>query len=56
MLDHLAPAGTLTEAFTWTTAGLTAGMAVGAAVAGTIAELSPPAAFAMLGGGGVLAA
>ena len=24
MLDHLAPAGTLTEAFTWTTAGLTA--------------------------------
>ena len=57
MLDHLAPAGTLTEAFTWTTAGLTAGIAVGAALAGVLAEqASPSAAFAALGGGGVLAA
>ncbi len=57
MLDHLAPAGTLTEAFTWTTAGLTGGMAIGAAVAGVVAEhVSPSTAFAMLGGGGVLAA
>ena len=57
MLDHLAPEGTLTEAFTWTTAGLTAGMATGAALAGVLAEhASPSAAFAALGGGGVLAA
>jgi hypothetical protein len=57
MLDHLAPAGTLAEAFTWTTTGLTAGMAVGAALAGVLAEhASPSAAFAVLGGGGVLAA
>ena len=57
MLDHLAPDGTLTEAFTWTTAGLTGGMAIGAAVAGVVAEqVSPSAAFALLGGGGVLAA
>ena len=57
MLDYLAPEGTLTEAFTWTTAGLTAGMAVGAAVAGVIVEqASPSMAFAALGGGGVLAA
>src|SRR5215217_7566656 len=57
MLDHLAPAGTLAEAFTWTTTGLTAGMAIGAALAGVLAEhASPSAAFAVLGGGGVLAA
>ena len=57
MLDYLAPAGTLTEAFTWTTAGLTAGMAVGAALAGVLVEqASPSVAFAALGGGGVLAA
>jgi hypothetical protein len=57
MLDGLAPAGTLTEAFTWTTAGMTAGVAAGAAVAGAIVDSSTPSlAFALLGGGGVLAA
>jgi MFS family permease len=57
MLDYLAPLGTLAEAFTWTTTGLTAGMALGAALAGVLVEqASPSAAFAMLGGGGVLAA
>ena len=57
MLDALAPAGTLTEAFTWTTAGLTSGIAAGAALAGAIVESSSPSlAFALLGGGGVLAA
>jgi MFS family permease len=57
MLDRLAPAGTLTEAFTWTTAGMTAGVAAGAAVAGAIVESATPSlAFALLGGGGVLAA
>ena len=57
MLDHLAPAGTLTEAFTWTTAGLTAGIALGSTLAGAIVEAaSPAAAMAALGGGGLLAA
>jgi len=57
MLDVLAPAGTLTEAFTWTTAGTTAGVALGAAVAGAIVESADPSlAFALLGGGGVVAA
>ena len=57
MLDHLAPEGTLTEAFTWTTAGMTAGVATGAAVAGAIVEAaSPSLAFAVLGGGGLAAA
>ena len=57
MLDHLAPAGTLAEAFTWTTTGLTAGIASGAAVAGVLVEsASPSTAIAVLGGGGILAA
>ena len=47
MLDHLAPAGTLAEAFTWTTTGLTAGIASGAALAGVLVEsASPSTAFA----------
>ena len=57
MLDHLAPAGTLAEAFTWTTTGLTAGIASGAALAGILVEsASPSTAIAVLGGGGILAA
>ena len=57
MLDHLAPAGTLAEAFTWTTTGLTAGIASGAALAGVLVEsASPSTAIAVLGGGGILAA
>jgi predicted MFS family arabinose efflux permease len=57
MLDYLAPLGTLAEAFTWTTTGLTAGMAVGAALGGVLTEqASPSVAFAVLGGGGALAA
>jgi hypothetical protein len=57
MLDVLAPSGTLTEAFTWTTAGMTAGVAVGAGLAGAIVESATPSlAFGLLGGGGVLAA
>jgi hypothetical protein len=57
MLDGLAPAGTITEAFTWTTTGMVAGAAAGSALAGTIVEASSPGvAMALLGGGGVLAA
>jgi predicted MFS family arabinose efflux permease len=57
MLDQLAPEGTLAEAFTWTTTGLTAGMALGAALAGVLADhASPEVALAVLGAGGLLAA
>jgi MFS family permease len=57
MLDHLAPRGTLTEAFTWLSTGLTAGLAVGSAAGGAIAEAaSPGAAIVVLGLGGFLAA
>jgi MFS family permease len=57
MLDHLAPAGTLTEAFTWTTAGMVVGVAAGSALAGVLVETaSPGLAMAVLGAGGLLAA
>jgi Major Facilitator Superfamily len=56
MLDGLAPAGTLTEAFTWTSTGIVAGAAAGSALAGAIVEAaSPGLAMAVLGGGGILA-
>jgi MFS family permease len=57
MLDDLAPRGTLTEAFTWTSTGISVGIAAGSAVAGALVEAaSPGVAMAVLGGGGVLAA
>ena len=57
MLDALAPAGTLTEAFTWTSTGMVAGVAVGSTVAGALVDsVSPAAAMATLGCGGLLAA
>jgi MFS family permease len=56
MLDHLAPTGTLTEAFTWTSAGMVVGAATGSALAGAIVEgASPQTALAVLAGGGILA-
>ena len=57
MLDSLAPAGTLTEAFTWTSTGMVAGVAAGAALAGALVDAtSPGTAMAALGSGGLLAA
>jgi predicted MFS family arabinose efflux permease len=57
MLDDLAPAGTITEAFTWTSTGISVGIAAGSAVAGAVVEAASPAiASAALGAGGVLAA
>jgi len=57
MLDGLAPAGTLTEAFTWTSTGMAAGIAAGSALAGALVETASPGfALAVLGGGGVVAA
>jgi hypothetical protein len=38
MLDHLAPTGTLTEAFTWTQTGMVVGVAAGSATAGALVE------------------
>ena len=56
MLDHLAPAGTLTEAFTWTSTGISVGIAAGSAVAGALVEASSHGiAMLALGGGAVLA-
>ena len=56
MLDDLAPTGTMTEAFTWTSTGIAVGIAAGSAVAGALVEASSPAvALAALGAGGVLA-
>jgi MFS family permease len=57
MLDDLAPPGTLTEAFTWTSTGIAVGIAAGSALAGALVEVGSPAvAMAVLGAGGVLAA
>jgi MFS family permease len=57
MLDGLAPTGTLTEAFTWTSTGMQAGAAAGSALGGALVEAaSPGVAMAVLGGGGILAA
>ena len=57
MLDDLAPAGTITEAFTWTSTGISMGIAAGAAIAGAVVDTASPAvAMAALGAGGVLAA
>ena len=57
MLDHLAPPGTLTEAFTWMSTGMTVGVAAGSALAGLLVErASPGLALGVLGAGGVLAA
>src|SRR5512132_1752000 len=57
MLDGIAPPGTLTEAFTWTSTGMAAGVAAGSALAGVLVEAASPAvAMAALGGGGMLAA
>jgi len=57
MLDHVAPAGTLTEAFTWTSTGIVVGVAVGSAAGGALVEATSPAlAIAALSAGGLLAA
>ena len=57
MLDLLAPAGTLTEAFTWLSTGLVAGVAAGSAVGGALVDAaSPGLAIALCGAGGVLGA
>jgi predicted MFS family arabinose efflux permease len=56
MVDHAAPAGTITEAFAWLATAMAVGGAVGAASAGLLVDRAGPAAgFALAGGAGALA-
>ena len=50
MVEGLAPAGTVTEAYTWLSTGIAAGLARGAALSGALAEAhGAGAAFAAAG-------
>ena len=52
MVDRVAPAGAVTEAFAWLATALAVGGAAGSALAGVLADDSgPSAAFALAGGG-----
>ncbi len=56
MVDHAAPAGTITEAFAWLATAMAIGDAMGAASAGILADRAGlTAAFALAGGAGALA-
>jgi MFS family permease len=56
MVDRVAPAGTVTEAFAWLATAGAVGTATGAAVAGTLVEQTgPTAAFVMAGIAGAVA-
>jgi MFS family permease len=57
LTGRVAPVGTVTEAFAWTTTALGAGFAAGAAIAGVIVDAGgPAAAFAAAGAFGLPAA
>lgn len=57
MVERVAPAGAVTEAFAWLATAMAMGGAAGSAVAGAMADSAgPAAAFALAGGAGVLAA
>jgi hypothetical protein len=57
MVERVAPAGAVTEAFAWLGTAMAMGGAAGSAMAGALAESGgPAAAFALAGGAGVLAA
>ena len=56
MVERLAPAGTVTEAFAWLSTAAALGTAGGAAGAGPLAEATGPvAAFVLAGGAGAVA-
>jgi MFS family permease len=56
MVERVAPAGTVTEAFAWLATAVAVGTAAGAAVAGTLVEQTGPAsAFVLAGIAGVVA-
>jgi MFS family permease len=50
MVERVAPAGTVTEAFAWLATALSVGTAAGAAVGGTLIEQAGPAAAFVLAG------
>jgi MFS family permease len=57
MVERVAPAGAVTEAFAWLGTAMAMGGAAGSALAGVMADGSgPAAAFALAGVAGVLAA
>jgi MFS family permease len=57
MVEDVAPAGTITEAFAWLGTAVAIGAAGGAAVAGSLADSAGPAAtFALAGAAGVVGA
>ena len=56
MVEHVAPAGTLTEASAWLATAVAVGAALGSASAGAvIAQAGPVAAFGLAGAAGTLA-
>jgi predicted MFS family arabinose efflux permease len=56
MVDNVAPAGTVTEAFAWLATAIAVGSAVGATFAGAIVDhAGPAAAFGLAAGAGALA-
>jgi predicted MFS family arabinose efflux permease len=57
MVEGAAPAGTMTEAFSWLLTAIEIGAALGAVVGGALIDrLGPAGAFALGGGAGALAA
>jgi MFS family permease len=50
LVERVAPAGTVTEAFAWLSTAVAVGAAVGAALAGSIAESAGPAATFLVAG------
>jgi MFS family permease len=49
LVDGVAPAGAVTEAFTWLSTGIALGLALGSALGGALADSSAGAAFALAG-------
>lgn len=56
MVDHAAPAGTVTEAFAWLATAIAIGASAGSAAAGALADHAGPVAAFVLGGAAGLAA
>ena len=56
MVDEAAPAGTVTEAFTWLATATAIGTSVGAAAGGALADTAGPASAFVLAGGAAIAA
>jgi MFS family permease len=55
LLGEAAPTGTTTEAFTWSTCGISAGFAIGSTLSGVFAESGPGGPFVLAAGAGVVA-